>query len=122
MPLIKPEVQKILKQAGLVKDQNTEIDRTINETLIDAGLSDENIAEELTSLALHSNNEGLRLRALETALKVKGALKETPPVIPSFTVVINNSNKDLSNTAGLNPTVFPRQSFGDFKKPESEPN
>jgi hypothetical protein len=122
MPLIKPEVQKVLKEAGLIKKDQDQI-RSINETLTDSGLSDENIADELTSLALHSNNEGLRLRALETALKVKGALKETPPVIPSFTVVINNSNKDLSNTAGFNPTVFPRQSFslGDLK-PDKEPN
>lgn len=110
MPLIKPEVQKVLKEAGLLKKDGV-IDRTINETLVDSGLSDENIAEELTNLALHSNNESLRLRALETALRVKGALKDTPPVIPQFTVVIQNSSKDLKDTLGLSPTLFPRQSL-----------
>jgi hypothetical protein len=123
MPLIKPEVQKVLKQAGLIKTSSSQsIDRTVSETLTDSGLSDDNLAEELTYLALHSQNEGLRLRAIETALKVKGALKEVSPAsIPSFTIVIQNSSKDLSKTEGLSPTVFPRQSFSKTTK-EEEPN
>lgn len=112
MPLIKPEVQKILREAGLEKEPRTKPNGTVDENLSLAGLSNESIAEELTHLALNSSNESLRLRALETALKVRGALKETPPVLPSFTIVIQNSSPDLAKTGGVNPILIPRQSLG----------
>ena len=114
MPLIKPEVQKILRESGLEKTPNQS---TVDEQLAVSGLSNEAIADELTHLALQSGNEALRLRALETALKVRGALKETPPVIPSFTVIIQNSNPDLTKTGGVNPILFPRTGI---KPSESE--
>lgn len=112
MPLIKPEVQKVLKEAGLLSSKTS---TSVIEQLNDAGLTDESIAEGLSELA-NSRNETLRLRALETALKVKGALKDTPPVVPSFTVVIQNSSHDLSKTEGVNPILFPRQSFKSSEK------
>jgi hypothetical protein len=114
MPLIKPEVQKILRAAGLEKAARPE-DESLIDKLSNAGLSGDALAEELTSLALHSNNDALRLRALETVLKVKGALKEQPAQLPSFTIVIQNSSKDLSETEGVNPILFPRQSLSGDK-------
>lgn len=92
-------------------DKKDQISGSIDQQLDFTGLSNEAIAEELTALALHSNNDALRLRALETALKVKGALKDTPPVVPQFTIVIQNSSQDLTKTQGVSPTLFPRQSF-----------
>lgn len=112
MPLIKPEVQKILRESGLEPKERT---GTVDEQLNVAGLSNEALADELTHLALNSSNEALRLRALETALKVRGALKEQAPVIPSFTIIIQNSSPDLSKTGGVNPILFPR-----IKPSESE--
>lgn len=116
MPIIKPEIQQVLRTAGLLEPSAQE-GLTIEESLNQAGLDTSSIAEELSSLALHSNNESLRLRALETALKVKGALKDTPPAIPSFTIVIQNSSSDLSSTKGASPIVFPRQSLLKGEKP-----
>src|SRR5215475_7328318 len=113
MPIIKPEIQKVLRTAGLVEESNPQ--GSVDESLINAGLDNESLAEELTGLALRSNNENLRLRAIETALKVKGALKETAPQVPSFTIVIQNSpasvSPDLNSTQGVNPILFPRQSL-----------
>ena len=109
MPLIKPEIQKVLRAAGLSPDIKDET--SLDEKLSQAGLSNYTLAEEITNIALHSRNDALRLKALETALKVKGALKDQPPVIPSFTVVIQNSSPDLSKTGGVNPILFPRQSL-----------
>lgn len=105
----------MLKEAGLLKNGQCDT-RPITETLEESGLTDDNLADELTHLALHSNNETLRLRAIETALKVKGALKETAPIIPTFTVIINNSSKDLTKTEGVSPILFPRQSLKDPKE------
>lgn len=120
MPIIKPEIQKVLRSAGLLPEEQDST-LTIDENLNLAGLSTEAIAEELSNLALRSGNEALRLRALETALKVKGALKDQPVPIPSFTIVIQNSGSDLSKTGGVNPIVFPRASLNQGVK-EEKPN
>lgn len=123
MPIIKPEIQKVLRTAGLLPEERAE-SSTIHEGLESAGLTTEAIADELTSLALRSNNEALRLRALETALKVKGALKDTPAQIPNFTVIIQSSaGEELSKTQGVAPHLFPRQSLStllDSNETESE--
>ena len=121
VPLIKPEVQKMLREAGLDKSNEQ---GSVDENLNAAGLSNEALAEELTHLALNSNNEALRLRALETALKVRGALKDQPAILPSFTVIIQNSTPDLSKTGGVNPILLPRQSLGlkDFEKTSPKEN
>jgi hypothetical protein len=116
MPLIKPEVQKILREAGLTKDSGGDYseDLTLEGHLTEAGLSSNAIAENLSNIALHSGNDNLRLRALETALKIKGALKEQVTELPNFTIVIQNTSpnsQDLSKTGGVNPILFPRQSL-----------
>jgi len=115
MPLIRPEVQKVLRSAGLV-GQDKELgspdgESTMSDQLTQAGLTDLSIADELKNLALHSNNEGMRLRALETALKVKGALKDQPISLPTFNIIIQSSDIDLAPTKGVNPILFPRQSL-----------
>ena len=115
MPLIKPEIQKILREAGLEKVPGT---GTVDEQLNLSGLSNEALADELTKLALSSGNEALRLRAIETVLKVRGALKESPSLVPSFTIVIQNSSPDLSKTGGINPILIPRQSLNPKKDSE----
>lgn len=114
MPIIKPEIQKVLRTAGLLNEQSSE-DLSVEESLTQAGLDTASIASELSDLALRSNNEALRLRAIETALKIKGALKEQTPVIPSFTIIIQGSTTDLSKTNGINPVLFPRQSLKEDK-------
>jgi hypothetical protein len=106
MPLIKPEIQKILRESGLDKSSDREC--TVDEQLNLSGLSNEAVADELSHLALNSQNEALRLRALETVLKVRGALKEQPQAVPSFTIIIQNSSPDLTKTGGVNPILFPR--------------
>jgi hypothetical protein len=121
MPIIKPEVQKVLRTAGLLPEERAE-NATIHESLDNVGLTTESIADELAGLALRSNNEALRLRALETVLKVKGALKDTPAVIPSFTVVIQSSDdQNLKLTQGTAPHLFPRQSLELLAHEEKDP-
>lgn len=109
MPLIKPEVQKILRAAGLSDKSDS---ATLDEQLTEAGLSSEQLAENLAGIALRSGNDGLRLRAIETVLKVKGAMKEQVTALPNFTIIIQNfSPQELGRTSGANPILFPRQSL-----------
>jgi hypothetical protein len=95
----------VLRAAGLEKSES---EGTISEKLSRAGLSDDELAEELVLLAKNSGNEALRLRAIETALKIKGALKDQPSsVVPSFTIVIQPFSAN-SAPEGPNPILFPR--------------
>jgi hypothetical protein len=113
MPLIKPEIQEVLRQSGLAKEK-TSSETPLNQVLDAAGLDINTIAEELFHLAKNSGNESLRLRALETALKARGALKESAPAAPSFTLVINSSSPSNPNLqpgvpADVNQILIPRQ-------------
>lgn len=119
MPLIKPEIQKVLRASGLEREEAPE--GTISEKLDRAGLSTTDIAEELTKIATSSGNETLRLRALETAMKAHGVLKDSASVqVPSFTVVIQHAGSGSENTKDLNQILFPRQSLEGSQVPKQE--
>jgi len=109
VPIIKPEVQKILSQAGLVKEEG--LNKSVEENLSVHGLDNNSLAESLCNMALNSTNDIIRLRALETALKIKRVLQDQPAQLPNVTLIIQNSSADLSLTQGINPILFPRQSL-----------
>lgn len=109
MPLMRPEVQNVLRAAGLEKESSNP-EETISGKLDRAGLSQDEIAEELAHLAKNSGNEVLRLRALETGLKAHGALKETAPQIPTFNLIIQSASPS-KEVPSVNPVLFPRQSL-----------
>jgi hypothetical protein len=109
MPLIRPEIQKVLRATGLEKEPT---EGTISEKLSEVGLSDDSIAENLADIATRSGNEALRLRAIETALKVRGALKDqVQNSTPTFNLIIQSCNPSVTPPS-VNPIVFPRQSLG----------
>jgi len=113
MPIIKPEpgIQNILTQAGLIEDyENHGPEKSVEERFNQVGLTNHAVASELRDIALNSHNESVKLRALDMVLKVKGALKDAG-TIPSFNIIIQNSNSDLQQTRGMNPIFFPRQSL-----------
>jgi len=117
MPLIKPEIQKILRASGLDVSEPSEAPvGSISEKLDNAGLSKDELAEELSIIIKSSCNESLRLRAIESALKAHGVLKENQPItVPSFTVIIKNSaaasDETTTDTTNLNDILFPRASL-----------
>ena len=114
MPLIKPEIQNLLRKAGLAPEQS-KIDQTLVEKLDCAGLDLDSVLEELNTLAKSSGNEALRLRALETALKAHGALKDSAPAIPSFTIIIQDGASKSSESTQVNPILLPRQLLSTLK-------
>ena len=115
MPLIKPEIQNLLRKAGLAPEQS-KIDQTLVEKLDCAGLDLDSVLEELNILAKSSGNEALRLRALETALKAHGALKDSAPAIPSFTIIIQDGASAHETTnPQVNPILLPRQLLSTLK-------
>ncbi len=121
MPLIKPEVQKVLRAAGLLKESApVGEETTVVDKLNGAGLSIDEVLEELANLALRSGNEGIRHRALQDTLKLHGALKESAPAAPSFTIVIQPSGFPTSPVVqDVNPILLPRQLLSTLEKKEN---
>lgn len=117
MPIMKPEVQRVLRAAGL-KPENKEPKEDVTlEGQLGEFLSVEETLENLASMAKNSASDAIRLRALETALKLYGALKESTPQLPHFTIIINDGSVSeksqvqvLAKTGnGVNPIFVPRQ-------------
>ena len=125
MPLIRPEIQKVLRQAGLAPAaRDSQSQQTISEQLDAAGLSLPETLEELALVAKSSGNESLRVRCLETVMKAHGALKETAPAPPSFTIIIQPSSFQESATTlqthagvplSVNPIFLPRQLLNELE-------
>jgi hypothetical protein len=114
MPLIRPEIQQVLRSAGLLSEEKPKgISSSLTEKLDAAGIGLDETLEQLAFVAKESGNESLRVRCLETILKAHGALKESAPAIPSFTIVINGSPSSSVESTGLpngvNPILLPRQ-------------
>ncbi len=119
MPLMRPEVQEVLRAAGLAPGATKSDERTLSDKLDAAGLSLEETLEQIAQIINSTGNDALRMRAAETVLKAHGALKETAPAPPSFTIVIQESlgngqiAKPLAGATnlpeGVNPICLPRQ-------------
>lgn len=139
MPLMSPNhqaqmrAQEVLKELTGEKSTSTsdpkkEKDLSTSERLQLAGLGLDQTLENLAHTANNSANEGLRVRANETALKLHGILKEAAaPSNPTFTLIINDSQPPASATKdleGVNPIFIPRQllSVLNGNKDEVKPN
>ena len=110
MPLIRPEIQEVLRSAGILPEKSEE-KISIQESLEGSGLGLPELAEELVSLAKHSGNEGIRLRALEIGAKLHGILKESqqsPRDLPQFNIIIQTSRP----SGDPSEILFPRSANG----------
>ena len=106
MPLINTQseidssVEQMLNAAGIV-DKNI----TLANKLVSNGLGVDECVEQLADIARNGDSrDAIRLRAIETGLKLNGALKEADkPVIPAFTIIINDPS-----FVSVNPILIPR--------------
>jgi len=121
MPLIKPEVQNLLRKAGIGASSENE---SASSKLDRAGLSTEDIAEELSEIAKRGETEAIRLRALETGLKVHGALKEKAgsETLPNISITIQNAGASERMVPSVNPIILPRQSLQKLQEESGESN
>lgn len=114
MPLIKPEIQKALRSAGLASQlddhDSSDNDKSPFENQLErAGLGLEDTLNELANISKTSVSEHLKLRSIETVLKLHQVLKESPATqIPQINIIINDSSSSaLIND--VNPIFLPRQ-------------
>lgn len=111
MPLISHNVQAALREAGIVKDPDAQ-DDTVQSHLDNEGLSLKETIGLLGDVALGADTSAVKLRAIETALKLRGVLKEQAAPPPSFNIVFT-SPSDLpvgNNSPKINPILVPRKS------------
>jgi hypothetical protein len=102
MSLLNPEIQKILKQAGLGSEEK---DETLQSKLNRHNLSLDDALEKLADLANNGETDQIKMRAVETTLKINGVLKETGISPPSITINIIDNDRP----AGPNPILIPRE-------------
>lgn len=101
MPILKPEIQNALREAGLVHDPSN---KSLDELLDNNGLSKDAILQTLGFIMENAGSDQTKLRAVENALKVRGLMKDTPTTVPSITInIIDPSKKDATVDAFLLP-------------------
>lgn len=101
MPLLRPDIQKVLRETGLATAEGG----SISEKLDAHALSVDEILDGLSDVVHGADTSAVKLRALETASKLHGILKEQAAPPPSITIVIN----DPASAGQVNPILIPRQ-------------
>ncbi len=102
MPLLKPEIQEALRSVGLSRESGND---SVSDILNDNNLSLRDSIELLSDIAHSGGEPGERRRAIETAFKLHGVLKDTPSVIPQVTIIISDPE---AVAGGVNPILIPR--------------
>ena len=107
MPLMKPEIQRVLRTLDTVSNSSRSSDESPGSlvSLLDrAGLSLEDCLSGLADIAHGGDTSNVKKSALDTALKLHGVLKDQAPPPPSVTIVI----QDPDNAGLDNPILLPR--------------
>lgn len=116
MPLIDtsiPDIQNLLYEEAAIGEprlvpRKRDNDGSLRGQLNAAFLDRETVLEELRAIISDPNtSSSTKLRAIETVLKMDGALKDTANTnIPPFIIMINDPG---SANNGPNPILFPRE-------------
>ena len=110
MPIIQHNIQAALRKAGIVKDPNEE-QKPIDQILDEEGLSLRETISCLADVVKCADTSASRKSAIDTALKLRGVLKEQTAAPPSFNIVFQSSNDRPDGSNGeikINPILVPR--------------
>ncbi len=107
MPIIQHGIQQALRDAGLIKDPS-DAPSSVNDLLDQEDLSLQQTIQHLSDVVSGSDTSAVKLRAIETALKLRGVLKEQAAPPPSFNIIINDTSGKDPSVNGLNPILIPR--------------
>lgn len=105
MPLLKPEVSRLLEAAKLKKSGGA-AEQTLKEQLDDAGLGLSDTLNSMKQIRDFSESESTKTRINETILKLHGVMKEEGVTIPAITIVISDPSGAAIND---NPILMPRE-------------
>lgn len=113
MPLIKPEIQKILRdveRSVASKLQDEDVDKSLIEATLEAsGLGLTETVEALSRITNNATSDAIQLRAVETTLKLHNVLKEGVQGTTTVNIIINDTSGKPSETLqGIDPILLPR--------------
>lgn len=96
MPLMKPVIEdptaEILRDSGFLSAQGAKSDGDrLKEILENKGLGLDKVVAELADLVNYSREETIRLRAIDTSLKLHRVMEPEGAAAPSVTIVIQSS-------------------------------
>lgn len=102
MPIIKPEIQRALRAAGLSKAESS----ADVVTILDNNRLSVNDTIEILSEIAYGGDTNQRLRAVDASFKLHGLLKDQSAPIPNISIVIQDQFSPV--VEGLNPILIPR--------------
>lgn len=109
MPLIKPEIETVLKEVFGSSTKNEDEDpkpQELSQKLEKAGLGLKTTLDTVGWLMENGASDAIRLRAAEDSLKVHGLMKEQPAAAPIVNIVINDPGAAQME---INPILIPRE-------------
>lgn len=95
-------VATLLSEAGIGTKRGG-LKKSVKDLLEEYDIGSEDAIELLSGIAHRGESDAIRLRAIDTALKLSGDLAETPQV-PIVNIIIN----DKESTFEINPILIPR--------------
>lgn len=101
MPILKPQIQAALREAGL---EGSEVSQGTKKDLDDAGLGVPETLKIVANIMKYSASESTQLRAAENVLKAHGLMKDSGPSAPSITIIISDPD-----APSRNPILLPRE-------------
>lgn len=104
MALLSPGIQEALREAGIGVRNSKKSKLSIEDALDEAGLTLESSLSVLAELQESGGTDLIRARAAETALKIRGLMKDQVQSPPSITFVFTDK-KD----ANLDSILVPRE-------------
>ena len=108
MPILNHGVQEALRQAGILPSEREE-NSSIQDQLNSEGLSTRDLLIHLKDLVDGADTSAVKLRAIDTGLKLHGVLKDQAPAPPSINIIINDKDGMPGSVNGLNPILIPRK-------------
>lgn len=114
--LLKPEIEKALGAAGLIDNGP---DSSLTKKLDDAGLDIDTTLQELAILVRKAESEHLRHSAIQTILKLHGALRndQAPSEVSTINIIIQSGEGPGIDLSFLKPPSFAPTEAPQIKKP-----
>lgn len=112
MGLIKPEINSLLRSAGITRNGIHKVDElneqaSISEKLDAAGLSVVDLFLDLKGIINAGDSDTVKLNAIKTALEAHKVMKGDAPqgTVVNINIIDNSDN----STTSINPMLLPRQ-------------
>jgi len=91
-------IDEILKETGIKKEGNS-----LKDILSNSGMGLENVIQNLANLAFNAGDDAVRLRAIDTGLKLHKVMDDEKAAAPVINITIQsvNGNREMHGIASI---------------------